>query len=87
MGKAIFVMVAVVLMVYALFDLFAAPRDQVRALAKPFWFAIIVLLPIIGPGLWLATSARSSGGSTPPRGHGRPRPGGPDDDPDFLRGL
>lgn len=86
MGKALLIVVAVALFVYALFDLIAAPKQNVRFLPKPVWFLVLLIAPI-GPILWLLF------------GHARqrPRPGpapkrippilGPDDDPDYLRGL
>lgn len=91
MGKALVLVLGVVLVVYAIFDLLATPRPQVKLLPKIAWF-VIVLVPFIGPLLWLFVGhARPSapprpgstgGGWTPP-----PAPRGPDDDPDYLRGL
>ncbi|MEH3033399.1 MAG: PLD nuclease N-terminal domain-containing protein [Aeromicrobium erythreum] len=93
MGKALLVMVAVVLLVYAFFDLVATPRDRVRLLPKLLWFPVIVLLPFVGPLLWILSGLgarpeppRPPGGSYGYPG-GRPPAKGPDDDPDFLRGL
>jgi hypothetical protein len=77
MGKALPIVVALVLLVYAFFDLYATPRTQVRHMPKWAWF-LLVLVPVAGPLLWLFL------GSTPGR---RPGALGPDDDPDFLRGL
>ena len=85
MGKVLPIVVALVLLVYAFFDIWATPRNEVRHLPKPFWFAIVVLIPVLGPLAWLFFGA--SRRATPPpqrRGYGAQ---GPDDDPDFLRGL
>lgn len=86
MGKALLVVVWIVLLVYALFDVFAAPRERVRHLPKVAWMAVILLLPYAGALLWLffgQVRQRPSGPSS-----WRPRrPRGPDDDPDYLRGL
>ncbi|MDR7087888.1 hypothetical protein J2X11_002727 [Aeromicrobium panaciterrae] len=90
MGKALIVAIGITLFVYALFDLIATPPDRVRFLPKPLWFLILLLAPV-GPLLWLffgrlkpaaPPKPSSGGGWTPP-----PGPKGPDDDPDYLRGL
>lgn len=87
MGKAILLVVGVVLFVYAVFDLVATPAAQARTLPKALWF-VVLLVPVAGPVLWLswghlkAAGPPRSSGPTPP-----PRPRGPDDDPDYLRGL
>lgn len=84
MGKALPIVVALVLLVYAFFDLYATPRNQVRHLPKILWFAV-VLIPIAGPLAWLFLgSSQTQQPSKPHGGHGVQ---GPDDDPDFLRGL
>jgi hypothetical protein len=94
MGKALIVIVIVVLLVYAFFDLLATPSERVRWVPKFLWF-VVVLLPVAGPLLWILTGQRRDRGQ-PPRapggqygwpGGGRPPARGPDDDPDFLRGL
>ena len=86
MGKALLVVVGVVLLAYALFDVVAAPKGRVKHLPKPAWIVVIVLLPYVGALLWIffgQARQRPSG----PR-NWRPRgPRGPDDDPDYLRGL
>lgn len=88
MGKAILLVVGVVLLVYAVFDLVATPAAQARALPKVLWF-VVILVPVVGPLLWILWGHLKT--SPPPRGNtGRtppPRPLGPDDDPDYLRGL
>lgn len=84
MGKALLIVVPLVLLVYAFFDLYATPRYNVQHLPKPVWFAV-VLIPVAGPLLWLFIG-RSRTAPPPPR-RGGPGVVGPDDDPDFLRGL
>jgi hypothetical protein len=89
MGKAVLLVVGVVLLVYAIFDLIATPKEQVKQLPKIAWF-VVILVPFVGPLLWVFVGKtkqappkpRSTGGWTPP-----PGPKGPDDDPDYLRGL
>ena len=41
------------LTVYALVDLFVTQATRVRAFPKPVWIAVIVVLPLLGPILWL----------------------------------
>ena len=91
LGTALIAIVAVVLLVYAFFDLLATPRQQVRGLPKPAWF-VVILLPFVGPLAWMFLGTQSRKGR-PPRDSGygwpggRPPTRGPDDDPDYLRGL
>ncbi|MGJ9413276.1 PLD nuclease N-terminal domain-containing protein [Aeromicrobium sp. CF4.19] len=85
MGKALIVIVAVVLLVYAFFDLLATPATQVRVVPKLVWFVLVVMLPFLGPLLWIFFGAQRQRGTPPPRR--RPGGFGPDDDPDYLRGL
>jgi hypothetical protein len=85
MGKALPIIVALVLFVYAFFDLYATPRALVQYLPKWAWF-LLVLVPMAGPLLWLFFGSMPA--RRPPNAH--PSRGGvvgPDDDPDFLRGL
>ena len=84
MGKVLPIVVALVLLIYAFFDIIATPAAQIRHLPKPLWIAV-VLVPLLGPVLWLVFGTTRRGPATPPsRGRGVQ---GPDDDPDFLRGL
>ncbi len=73
------------LLVYCLVDCIQTPREAVRHLPKALWVALIVLLPPFGPIGWLL-AGRPDGSSAGPGGAPR-GPQGPDDDPDFLRGL
>jgi len=67
------------LTIYALVDLFVTANNRLRAFPKPVWIAVIVVLPLIGPGLWLFI------------GKNRPavprKPVAPDDDPRFMGTL
>ena len=73
------VVAAVVLTVFALVDCALTERNRVRALPRWAWLLIVLVLPVIGPLLWLVVG----------RGSARKRPVtrviGPDDDPAFLR--
>ncbi len=80
MGRAIVVIVLVVLAVYAFFDVLAAPKRNVRFLPKWAWIFVALLTPV-GPILWIIF------GQARPNNPMRPRRRGPDDDPDFLRRI
>jgi hypothetical protein len=84
MGKALLIVVPLVLLVYAFFDLYATPRHNVQHLPKPLWFAVVIV-PVAGPLLWLLIGSTRS--TQPPSRSGGRDVVGPDDDPDFLRGL
>lgn len=97
MGRVAAVLVVVGLLVFALTDVVGAGRERLRGLPRALWVVIVVLLPVVGPVLWLIASNTSpsspsggtGGGGVGPRpGPRRPRgPVAPDDDPDFLRTL
>ena len=74
--------VLVGLTLYALFDALSTPRHAVRSLPKPAWIAVVVLLPLVGPVLWLLFGRVRPAGTRP-----APRPASPDDDEAFLRAL
>ncbi len=73
--------VVVAVVVYALIDLAMTDKTRVRALNKPLWAVVIVVLPALGAILWfvLGKARRGPGRSS--------RNLGPDDDPEFLNGL
>ena len=70
---------AVALTVYALVDLFVTPAAKLRAFPKPVWIALIVVLPVIGPLLWLFIGKNRQAAMSGPKA--------PDDDPRFLGSL
>ena len=69
----------VALTIYALVDLFVTNNSRLRAFPKPVWIGLIVVLPVIGPALWLTIGKNRPGRGTTPRA--------PDDDPGFLGSL
>ena len=69
----------VALTVYALVDLFVTVSNRLRAFPKPVWIGIIVIMPLIGPLLWLFIGKNKPQKTFPPAA--------PDDDPRFLGGL
>lgn len=85
MGRVLPIVVAIALLVYALIDCLQTDSARFRSLNRVAWVAIIVLVPIIGPVLWLVLGkvrTRPQRPAGPP-----PRPVAPDDDPEFLRHL
>jgi len=79
------VIIGLALAVYALVDCIQTDDEKVRGLPKVFWIILIVLITFVGPIAWLiAGKERQLPGQ---RGSQRRGPLGPDDDPDFLRGL
>ena len=69
---------AVALTIYALVDLFVTQASRLRAFPKPVWIALIVVLPVIGPILWLTIGKNRRSPAVPKA---------PDDDPNFLGSL
>lgn len=87
MARVLLIAFGVILTVYAFFDVIVTPKTEIRFMPKVLW-AILVFVPFVGPILWLffrngvPPLLRGKGNPGGPRG-----PIGPDDDPDFLRGL
>lgn len=84
MGRVLPIVVAIALLVYALIDCMQTDSARIRSLNRFIWLAIIVLVPIVGPILWIALA--KAGPQRPPPPPPR-RQLAPDDDPDFLRHL
>lgn len=85
MPRVILFLLGFALTVYALTDCIQTPDEKVQHLPKPLWLLLIVIAPLAGPVAWLLIGRRRRVGRTgPPQRRG---PIGPDDDPDFLRGL
>lgn len=84
MGKFILAGVAIVLVIYAIFDAAATPRFQVKLLPKPVWLLLIVIVPVLGALAWIFAGTKRL---RPGPGRGPRPPRGPDDDPDYLRGI
>lgn len=78
--------VAVAIILYALFHALFTPASRVRSLPKAVWIVAIIILPLVGAGLWFWLGApRKKAAQSPSR---PPQRGlGPDDDPEFLRRL
>lgn len=75
-------LIALGLLVFSVIDLATIERERIRALPRPAWLIVVIVLVVLGPLLWLVFGrARLVGG----RVAGSTR--APDDDPEFLYGL
>lgn len=94
------VIFGVVLFIYGLIDCIRSEPADVRSIPKSAWLVVIVLLNVIGVGLWFwlgrpryaGGSVQRAGGPSaanrgPYSGGGTARSVAPDDDPEFLRNL
>ncbi|POH57373.1 PLD nuclease N-terminal domain-containing protein [Arthrobacter glacialis] len=94
------VIFGVVLFIYGLIDCIRSEPAHVRSIPKTAWIVVIVLLNVIGVGLWfwLGRPRYASGAvqrvGGPSAGNRGPHSAGnagrstaPDDDPEFLRNL
>ena len=80
MGKVLLVIAAIGVMIFALIDLWQVPAADVRGSSRFLWTLAILLLPVVGAGLWLLFGREPAEG---PKRRFLP----PDDDPDFLRRM
>jgi len=74
----ILALVAVIFWVFTVVDCAVQPAERHRGVSKAVWVAIVIVFPVVGGILWLAVGRVSARAA---------RVVGPDDDPDFLRGL
>jgi hypothetical protein len=79
--------IPVVLAVWALVDLAQTPSSRARWMPRIFWAIAIIGIPVIGPLVWLIFGAQRRRRGLPGGKPQPPRTLGPDDDPDFLRGI
>jgi hypothetical protein len=79
MAKGLFVLIvaAIAFVIYALVDCLFTEKYRFRALNKPIWVLIIIVIPVVGALLWFGLGRRSRAGATR-------RVVAPDDDPAFL---
>ena len=77
-------LLALALAIYAVVDCVQTDETAVRGLPKIVWVFVILLFPFAGAAAWLLAGRPRTAGPGPRRVEG---PRGPDDDPDFLRGL
>jgi hypothetical protein len=91
------ILIELAFLIYCLIDVIQTPAAEVRKLPKVAWILLIVIIPLIGGIAWLVAGRPQRGSarqvpwpSTRTAGfpeYERPRPLGPDDDPDFLREM
>jgi hypothetical protein len=84
MARAVLVIAAVGVTIYALIDCIRSEPERLRGMPRVVWLLLIVLLAPVGAVIWLVFGREPSGGGGGGRG---PRVIAPDDDPDFLRSL
>ena len=77
------IIVLAALTLYCLFELLLTAKHEVRSMPKAVWFLVILLLPVVGPLLWLFLGRARPVGTARPE----PRMAAPDDDEEFLRSL
>lgn len=70
--------------VYTLVDCLQTPEESIKGLPKVVWVFVILLFPLAGGAGWFLAGRPSR--PRPPQRRSR-GPLGPDDDPDFLKGL
>lgn len=75
------------LSIYSLLDIARTERDRVRAVPKALWFLIALILPVIGPVLWLVFGRPRAPRRTVQAPGLPPAPHAPDDDEAYLRFL
>ena len=80
-------LVALAVTIYALIECVRTRPSDVRSLPKTGWVAAIVLLPLIGAGLWFWLGRPKEISDAGPAQTRRGATGAPDDDPEFLRKL
>lgn len=87
MPRVAFVLFTIGMTIYAVIDAIQTEDTRVQHLPKLFWIVLILLFSPIAAIAWLV-AGRARGPQNGPRKPGYPSaPRGPDDDPDFLRGL
>lgn len=85
MPRLLLVILVIAFTVYTVVDVIKTDRSEVNGLPKPLWLLLTIIFPVLGGLAWLLLGRRrglSGRQPRPPLG-----PLGPDDDPDFLRGI
>ncbi|MDN4610535.1 PLD nuclease N-terminal domain-containing protein [Arthrobacter burdickii] len=77
----------VAVVIYALIDCVMSRKHEVRSISKTAWFVTILVLPLIGAGMWFLFGRPRSEGPSGPRRPAPRTPTAPDDDPAFLQNL
>ncbi len=83
MLRALPLIVALVLAVYCVVDVLQTEARLLRPLGRLGWLAVVLLVPIVGPLVWILTARmRAPSAATP-----APRMVAPEDDPEFMRKM
>ncbi|MCU1632097.1 MAG: hypothetical protein JWM61_749 [Micrococcaceae bacterium] len=77
----------VAVVIYALIDCVMSRKHEVRSISKTAWFVTILILPLIGAGMWFLLGRPRHEGPSGPRRPAPRKPTAPDDDPAFLQNL
>lgn len=80
-------LVALAVTIYALIDCVRTRPGDVRSLPKTGWILAIILLPLVGAGLWFWLGRPAASTYQNPGQGSRSASGAPDDDETFLRNL
>jgi hypothetical protein len=95
-GGGIVALAFFLLWIYCIFDVISTDESLARNMPKFVWLLVVIFLPTIGSAAWLILGRPQKAGLAPgdtklrppPRLSSRgPSPKGPDDSPEFLKGL
>jgi hypothetical protein len=81
----VFGLIELALLIFCLVDVISIYESRIKSLNKIAWVFIIILLPILGPILWLTMGKERRNANQPVVAPPARGPVGPDDDPTFLR--
>lgn len=87
MPRVLYFVVTLGLAIYAVIDAIQTEETRVQHLPKLVWIGMILLFSPIAAIAWLVTGRQRGPQSGRPGPSYPSAPRGPDDDPDFLRGL
>jgi len=86
--RALPFIIGLVLAVYSVVDVLQTDSAQLKPLGRLGWLAAVLLVPFVGPLIWIGTSRTRA---VPAAGGGKPqkpqRVLAPEDDPEFLQQL
>lgn len=88
MVRLIIPLLLTAIMVFTIVDIATIDRARVRTLPKSVWIVVVIITSILGTILWFTIGrGRTGQARNAPRSGARPRPVGPDDDPDFIDNI
>lgn len=83
MWRVILALVLTAVMVFSIVDIATIDRSRVRHLPKFVWMVLVVVTSVLGSMLWFAIGRERKGLGGQSAGR-RPKPLGPEDDPNFI---